>query len=433
MAVSGTQQSAFCLFGASGAQYNLGVGALRAATLGTLLGQRPESTVTVFDDGWGVRPGETYVAGESRSITLCGARLSRRLYRPEAFLTMRVSGMLGGWRNAGLANIDAATAVLDVSGGDSFSDLYGERTFRMVAWPKRLALLRGRPLVFLPQTYGPFRSQRLRAHAASLVRRSALAWARDPYSYEALRDLLGEDFDPARHRLGVDVAFALEPRPPAVAARDRLTDWWQAQPGPVVGVNASGFLLDHRGRAQFDLRADGWRVMLRLCRALLEEAGARIVLIPHVYGAAGHPDDDLVPLARLRRALAPEFGNRIAVAPRELDAHQAKWIISRTSWFVGTRMHATIAALSAGVPAAIIAYSMKARGVFATVGLEHDVADARHLDDESLFEVLWRSWARRSAGAVTLSERLPAVRRRAAEQIAETVDVAQVSRAGQHR
>ena len=62
------------------------------------------------------------------------------------------------------------------------------------------------------------------------------------------------------------------------------------------------------------------------------------------------------------------------------------------------RMHATIAALSSGVPAAIVAYSVKARGVFASVGQQRHVADARRLDDDALLDALWRSCHRAQAG-----------------------------------
>ena len=53
----------------------------------------------------------------------------------------------------------------------------------------------------------------------------------------------------------------------------------------------------------------------------------------------------------------------------DLDASEVKWCISKLDWFVGSRMHATIAALSSGVPCAAIAYSRKFRGVFATLGV----------------------------------------------------------------
>ena len=42
---------AACLFGVPGSTLNLGVGALRAATIGAFLARVPDARVTVFDDG----------------------------------------------------------------------------------------------------------------------------------------------------------------------------------------------------------------------------------------------------------------------------------------------------------------------------------------------------------------------------------------------
>lgn len=409
----------FCLFGTS-APANLGLAALRAATVDTLVATHPEADITIFDDGWGVRPGEVHVGERSVPVTLCGARLSRRVHRPEAYLNMRASALLRR-ANPGLARIDACHAVLDLSGGDSFSDVYGDLQFRMAAFPKRLALLRQRPLVLLPQTYGPFRSTRWRRQATDLVRRSAMAWARDPDSFSALVDLLGADLDPQRHREGVDVAFALTPRAPDPADRERLESWWQAAPGPVVGMNVSG-LIEQRSR--FGLAADPGAVVRRLCRRLLDEPTVRILLVPHVRG--GGVDDDRRVTDSLYDELAARHGDRVAVAPPDLGADQAKWTIARTAWFVGMRMHSTIAALSSGVPVAGIAYSMKMRGVFATVGQDKHVADARQLGDDDLLDVLWHSWQGREQAAAELAVQAPAAAARARRQLDDAIELAGV-------
>ncbi|MPZ26534.1 MAG: hypothetical protein GEV12_08765 [Micromonosporaceae bacterium] len=425
MALTPAAEPTFCLFGTS-APANLGLAALRAATLGTLLSGHPGAGVTIFDDGLGARSGGVFVDGHVVPVTLCGARISRRVYRPEAYLNMRASALLG-LPNPGLARIDACHAVLDLSGGDSFSDLYGVRTFRLVAWPKRLALLRDRPLVLLPQTYGPFRRPRLRRQAAGLVRRAAMAWSRDPDSFSALHDLLGADFDPDRHRDGVDVAFALSPRPPDQPDRDRLESWWQEEPGPVVGINVSGLTLG-TGRARYGLSADGVHVVKQLCEQLLAESDVRVLLVPHVRGSAGADDDRRV-TDQLHSELSAQHGSRVAVTPSGFDAHQAKWVISRTAWFVGMRMHATIAALSSGVPVAGIAYSMKVRGVFATVGQEKHVADARNLSDDELLDVLWRSWQSREQAAAELAVQAPVTVDRACRQLDDVVALAQAEAA----
>jgi colanic acid/amylovoran biosynthesis protein len=414
---------AACLFGVPGSTLNLGVGALRAATIGAFLARVPDARMTVFDDGWGERQGTAYVHGEPVPITLSGARHSRRYHRPESYVNMRLSAALGGLGNHGVNAIDGADVVLDVSGGDSFSDIYGEHRFRTVAWPKKLSLLRKRKLVFLPQTYGPFKIPRIRAEAAGLARGAAMAWARDPDSYAALRELLGPDFDPRKHREGVDVAFGLEPRAPEGAAFDQLASWFAAAEGPVMGINVSGLMSRAEGIAQFRLAGDGGKVARQICERVLEEPDTRVIIVPHVL-AAGGTDDDTATSEALRADLAATYGDRIAITPRGLDPHQTKWVISRTAWFCGMRMHATIAALSSAVPAAILAYSLKARGVFATVGQERHVADARSLRDDELLDTLWKSWSNRSAAAAELAERVPVAIRRAGEQMDEIVSLA---------
>ncbi|REF97621.1 polysaccharide pyruvyl transferase WcaK-like protein [Asanoa ferruginea] len=412
-----------CLFGVPGSTLNLGVGALRAATIGAFLAREPGARMTVFDDGWGERPGTAYVHGEPVPITLSGARHSRRYHKPESYVNMRVSAALGGLGNSGVSAIDGADVVLDVSGGDSFSDIYGEHRFRTVAWPKKLALLRKRKLVLLPQTYGPFKIPRIRAEATNLARGAAMAWARDPDSYAALKELLGADFDPRRHREGVDVAFGLEPRAPEGAAFDQLAAWFAAADGPVMGINVSGLMSRAEGIAQFRLAGDGGRVARQICERVLDEPDTRVIIVPHVL-AAGGTDDDTATSEALRADLASKYGDRIAITPRGLDPHQTKWVISRTAWFCGMRMHATIAALSSAVPAAILAYSLKARGVFATVGQERHVADARTLGDDELLDTLWKSWSNRSAAAAELAESVPVAVRRAGEQMDEIVALA---------
>src|SRR5690606_7878378 len=167
----------------------------------------PEAAVVVFDDGWGVRP-------DGPRVTRAGARLSRRWHRPESFAHMRASIALGGLGNPGARLLREASAVLDVSGGDSFADLYGDKRFRTVARPKQLALAARRPLVLLPQTYGPFRSPRVRAQASRLLRGAAQVWARDRRSKEVADELLGS----ATARLGVDMAFGLPTTPMTGAA-----------------------------------------------------------------------------------------------------------------------------------------------------------------------------------------------------------------------
>ena len=82
---------------------------------------------------------------------------------------------------------------------------------------------------------------------------------------------------------------------------------------------------------------------------------------------------------RAGKCLIPwrEFTGRIHMLHGEHDQHAVKGIIGLCSFFIGSRMHACIAALSQGIPTVAVAYSKKFMGVFESAGMGHMVVDAR--------------------------------------------------------
>jgi colanic acid/amylovoran biosynthesis protein len=420
VAVTGATPLRLCLFGAPGSNTNLGLAALMQSTLAAVERRAPGSHVTVFDHHLGVRPNTLIVDGRDAPYTLVGARLSRRLYRSESFANIRASDWLGGLRNVAARAIADADAILDLSGGDSFTDLYGEHRFRTVAVPKQIGSRKRRRLLLLPQTYGPFASERTRQLASQLVLRARAAWARDEASLDVLRELTASGFDPDRHRSGVDVAFLLPPRPlddDSVALR-----WLSDGQSPLVGLNVSGLLhLDAGARRQYGLRVDYARAMFELLQRLLTKTDARVVLVPHVLGNRPDGESDNIACEQLRNSIEEPLRSRVALAPWTTDPGEAKWLISRLDWFCGTRMHSTIAALSSGVPAAAVGYSPKTAGVFATCGLADQVADGRQLETSELTDLLWWSYIEREESARRLRSTLPGVLELAEQQMDDVV------------
>ena len=142
------------LFGAAPDTPNMGVSALFKSVISGLARHVNDFEIVVFDNGFGKRAGQLTVQGD-REITLLrfGARGGRRYYRPENLLNMLICsriGRLGAILNPGIRLIDTCDAVLDVSGGDSFSDIYGRERFNNINRPKIIALNRHKPLILLP-------------------------------------------------------------------------------------------------------------------------------------------------------------------------------------------------------------------------------------------------------------------------------------------
>ncbi len=386
-----------CLFGAAPDTSNLGVSALCYSVLGGLARIEPSIRVTVFDQGRAIRHETAAFSNGPFRFARCGASQTRRYYRPESYWHIRVCSWLGGLGNPAAEALLGCDAVLDISGGDSFTDLYGPRRFASVTMSKLLALEVEKPLILLPQTYGPFRDRKKRRIASEIVRRAAQAWARDPRSYEVLKELAGPEFDPQRHRSGVDVAFALEPREPRVPLPEPLHTWLaEDYHGQVIGFNVSGLIWnDPQGaRSRYGLKADYRASVLGFLRRLFLETDTRVVLVPHVVTPAGHYESDPAANQAVLAALAdlPEARGRLAVVSPQYDESEMKWIIARCGWFCGTRMHACIAALSSGVLAVAIAYSVKTQGVFETCGCGDCVVDPRTISTPQVVESLWAKW-----------------------------------------
>lgn len=407
--------------GASGDNSNLGVTALLQAAVTGFMRRVPGSEITVFDNGRGVRVDHTHIGPTEIEYRRCGARLSRRYHQPESLSNIRLASRLGGLSNPASCALLAAHAMLDASGGDSFTDLYGPKRLRTVVAVKRAALESGTPLVLLPQTVGPFESNSAQRLARDILTRARFAIARDETSYVLVQELLGQAFDPARHRRGVDLAFGLEAHAPSGVERAVLDRWFEVG-GTVAGINVSGLVHNDNGwQSRLGVRADYPRVVDEVVRSLLSESNVRVLLVCHVLSPRDKPESDLRASEAVIEGLPSDLRSRVALAPLLGDPCEVKWLISKCDWFCGTRMHATIAALSSGVPTAAIAYSGKTLGVFDTCGQGRHVADARTMAADEIVDRVTASWRSRTSIETELRASLPAVLARAEHQMDEIV------------
>lgn len=306
--------------------------------------------------------------------------------------------------------IRSSQVILDISGGDSFTDMYGPARFAAITAPKLIAVENQKPLVLLPQTYGPFRDASCRKIAARLVGAARCCWARDPRSFAVLAELLGNSFDPKRHRCGVDVAFLL---PRGRAAR------LSSDAASPVGVNVSGLIWNSptAGREFYSFKADYREAVTRTVAGIA--ASVPVLLVPHVVTPRGHYESDRDACESLLAQLPAAVRGNVRISPDLANSCDAKGLISQCSWFLGTRMHSTIAALSSGVPTGAISYSDKTLGVFETCGQGEHVHDPRHLGTDELVERVMRSFERREGARASLATHLPGVLAKANEQMDE--------------
>jgi polysaccharide pyruvyl transferase WcaK-like protein len=74
---------------------------------------------------------------------------------------------------------------------------------------------------------------------------------------------------------------------------------------------------------------------------------------------------------------------------KKYNAYEIKGIIGLCDFFIGSRMHSCIAALSQGIPTIGVAYSKKFIGIFNSVDLGTYVIDARLYDEDEAINIIF--------------------------------------------
>jgi len=410
--------------GASPDTGNMGVSALFYSTLYGLLRNLPDAEFYAFDNGLGCRKSEFNIGSfENIPVGLIGVRGGLRVYRSGNLHTLSLAsktGRYGRFLNATLKQIASCDAILDVSGGDSFSDIYGSKRFYNIITPKMISIKLGIPLILLPQTYGPYIDSHNFDLASKATKGANLAWSRDPNSFVILKQLLAHEFDEKRHFDGLDLAFSL----PKKEASEKLSPeflnflYEPTHETPIVGINISGLVYNDPTNTikNFKFKANYEEVLMLFVHWLLNETNARITLISHVMNPSGHYESDYGAAESFAKKFPENHADRIKISPNNIDAGEVKWIISKMDWFSGMRMHSTIAGLSSLVPTSAIAYSDKTKGVFQTCRQSHQVFDPRVLNTDALFEKLKTSFLARKETQIELDNEIPKVLEKAENQ-----------------
>jgi polysaccharide pyruvyl transferase WcaK-like protein len=142
-----------------------------------------------------------------------------------------------------------------------------------------------------------------------------------------------------------------------------------------------GFTLDNMFRLRFSYKSFVRELIIKI----LEHNDCHILLVPHTVGSADRWEVESDPYAcnQIRRELPPQYRDRVHLQKRTHDQYETKAMIGLCNFFIGSRMHACIAALSQGIPTVGIAYSSKFKGVFDSMGVGEKAIDARSADFET--------------------------------------------------
>jgi colanic acid/amylovoran biosynthesis protein len=238
----------------------------------------------------------------------------------------------------GLARHGDIDALVDLS-GSSFSDFWPVDDIRTFAALARRLRRRGRPVVLLPQMFGPFEKPGAAKAMTAVLQHVTLAYARDRESLRYLHELVGED---PRLRLAPDITIA---------------------PEGEEGDSALAYLVPNV--RMLDKGEADWQqvYMARLAavgRRLMERGLDVRVMIHDV-----RPDD-----LTLGRDLLRAMGRTEAPLEAVEQPLAAKARLGRARLVVASRYHSIVGALSMGTPAIVMGWSHKYGELLCDFGVE---------------------------------------------------------------
>lgn len=261
------------------------------------------------------------------------------------------------------------------------------RVFFQNVLPVLRAARLGKPIIFLPQSFGPTFSRPARMLLSSCLRGRSVVriFAREKASADFLAGLLGGRPNAKKVAVCPDMAFALGERDPDREARD------PGLPHPVLAVTMRTWDFPgvrrpaalKMGQAYFD-------GMLEASRRFIRERDGSVLILPQVRGPWPYEDDRII-----SGRFAEELGRvsdasrvRLVELPDAVPPGRIIGILRGVDAVLATRLHSAIFALLAGRVPAVIGYQPKSAGTMGLLGLDSFCLDISRTDPDGLTSLI---------------------------------------------
>lgn len=292
--------------------------------------------------------------------------------------------------------------VLFVKGG-GFIHAYGEKTAPYLMWfflfYVRLGKALGKKVVFLPNSYGPFKGFTVAKQVKSVFAKLDKTYAREALSAEKLGELMGNPI-PVSPDLGFYLQMDTTTQALALLKRYGLYPKQQK----IVGITIRPWRFPGLANPE-ELYATYLQSVKSLALQLVE-SGYQVVFCNQSIGPNAHEDD--------RNAIREVLHNWNHPAVHWIDENLPcdvlKAVYAHFYAFVGTRFHSVIFSLTSCVPSIAIGYGgNKAKGIMADFNLPEFTVPIERVSPEllkQLFSNLESSHSQIQAHLATQNELL---------------------------
>jgi colanic acid/amylovoran biosynthesis protein len=309
----------------------------------------------------------------------------------------RTAHVLSSARQRELLDPLITADLVAYTGGTSLSENYD---LRAKLFDLEVVRRLRKPLVFLPQSAGPFHQPRNRSMLQRIFRSSAAVILRDERS---LRHVLDVGAPPDRCSVEPDMCFAIAEDPDGWRTRQSIS----GRPRVVVSVREWAHFNDFGPE-------EGMRRYVSAIRAavtgIVRESDAEVVFLSTCQGRPEYWLDDSALAVTIAEGLDPDIRPHVTVDREARSPEALKVELAHFDAMLSTRMHGGVLAACVGVPALTIAYEYKTREVWRQLGLEAWVLDIESTTADVLPQALTDLLLNRQEVVEQLAKVIPQMR-----------------------
>lgn len=324
---------------------------LMLRTVVSELGQRLSRFVPTIDPGYGLyrsrcKLGLLQMFPRRSHVGTPG--FSGRFRRQKLFALLggeRLFRYIGSSRlsNYGCVSLSDVQGLIDIA-GFAYTDQWGSQTTIDFSELTHYYKSRNKPVILLPQAFGPFHKEETKSAFRKVVDNASLIFARDRKSYE--------------------YAIELSPDSNKILQAPDITLFYPDSSNNKMHVRSDyacvvpNIRLLDQGKQQW---AEKYKVYLtRIVREILRR-GVQVRIV--VYDTSGQ---DL----QIARSIIEKVASSCVTIVNEQDSVSLKQMISRSLLLVGSRYHSLVAAFSNKVPAIALGWAHKYEMLFEDFGCE---------------------------------------------------------------